>query len=138
MNFSNVVLTFEKSSSVVCLCFEFRCTIVVSNDCITNTTRHSTRSTGLIFCVEFESNLQRLHGSVARRNKTRGIACAQHLFLCLHILYTLSATRVHSMMTGLTIRTWTSPLIHNQIRGCNLERFECEEGCGHSQAYNTH
>src|SRR5882672_2694965 len=55
----------------------------------------------------------------------RGIACTQCLFLRSHILYTLSATRVHYMMMGLT-----SPLIHNQIRGCNLERFEREEGCG--------
>jgi len=32
---------------------------VVSNDCVTDTTRHSTRSAGLVFCIEFESNLQR-------------------------------------------------------------------------------
>jgi len=32
---------------------------VVSNDCVTDTTRHSTRSAGLVICIEFESNLQR-------------------------------------------------------------------------------
>src|SRR5882672_4740484 len=76
-----------------------------------------------------EDGTGRLHGS----DETRGIACAQCLFLRSHILYMLSATRVHSMMMGLT-----STLIHNQIRGCNLEQFEREEGHGHSQAYNTH
>ena len=33
---------------------------MVSNNCITDTTRHSTRSAGLVFCIEFESNLQRV------------------------------------------------------------------------------
>src|SRR5467141_2903774 len=55
LNMSNVVLTLEKSSSIVCLYFEH---LLVSNDCVTDTTRHSTWSAGLLFCVEFELNLQ--------------------------------------------------------------------------------
>ena len=31
--------------------------MLVLNDCITDTMRHSTRSTGLLFCIKFELNL---------------------------------------------------------------------------------
>src|SRR5882672_7066988 len=49
---------------------------------------------GFIIGYKEEDGTGRLHGSVARRNKMRCIACAQHLFLHPHMLYTLSATPV--------------------------------------------
>src|SRR5882724_9974193 len=46
--------------------------VVVSNDCVTDTTRYSSRSAGLIFDIEFESNLQRLPRQLCRHDSVSG------------------------------------------------------------------
>ena len=50
-------LHYTNFEAVLVFPFKFSEQVVVSNNCVTNTMRHSTQSAGLLFGIEFESKL---------------------------------------------------------------------------------